>query len=136
MPSGPGTTSVALFAGTQLLMGKRRDNGKWTLPGGGLEPNELPFMGALRELEEEAGFEALSLTPLGAETVQGRTGRTVTVHAYKASVNEPIATRTSQDPDLEVAAWEWVETSKGLPKEIVENLQSPRNVVLMKLRLL
>jgi ADP-ribose pyrophosphatase YjhB (NUDIX family) len=34
----------------------RQDDGKWTLPGGGLEHGEDPRDGALRELAEETGY--------------------------------------------------------------------------------
>ena len=34
----------------------REDDGKWTLPGGGLEHGEDPRDGALRELTEETGY--------------------------------------------------------------------------------
>jgi len=44
-----------------MLMGKRRDSGKWTLPAGHLEHGEDPRDGVLRELHEETGMRALKL---------------------------------------------------------------------------
>lgn len=130
-----GTTTIAVFSGPDLLlMGRRRDNNKWTMPGGGLNPSESPIMGALRELREEAGVEARSLTYLGAEQVEGRTGRTVIVYCYRLDTFR-VHTNSAHDPDREVETWHWVDISNGLPPEIAKNLQSPRNLLLMKLGL-
>lgn len=45
----------------RLLLGKRkgdRGEGQWGLPGGAIEPGELPVVCAARELEEETGLIA------------------------------------------------------------------------------
>jgi 8-oxo-dGTP pyrophosphatase MutT (NUDIX family) len=46
--------------GHQLLMGRRADEkymgGTWQLISGGLEPNEIAWRGALREMQEETGL--------------------------------------------------------------------------------
>ncbi len=41
---------------SQVLLIKRRDIPVWVLPGGGLDLNELPEKGALREVLEETGY--------------------------------------------------------------------------------
>ena len=43
----------------QVLLVKRRDVPVWVLPGGGIEPNEIPEDGAIREVLEETGFEVI-----------------------------------------------------------------------------
>lgn len=47
-----------IFNGTkEILLCHRRDCDLWNLPGGGLELNESPWDGAVRETKEETGFE-------------------------------------------------------------------------------
>ncbi len=41
---------------TEVLLIKRLDIPVWVLPGGGLDPGELPETGAVREVLEETGF--------------------------------------------------------------------------------
>jgi 8-oxo-dGTP pyrophosphatase MutT (NUDIX family) len=52
----------------RVLIAKRvargRNPGQWALPGGKLDPGESPVAGALRELGEEAGIEAVEVAGL------------------------------------------------------------------------
>lgn len=127
-------STVAVFDGTKMLMGKRRDNGKFTNPGGHLDPGEDPLEGAKRELLEEAGIKADKLTHLKSEEVTTPTGKKLMIHAYKCNM-PGVKTTMKNDPDQEVERWRWIETKDGLPKEIVDNLHSPKNVLLKALGL-
>ncbi len=40
-----------------VLLVQRRDLPVWVLPGGGLDPKETPEKGAIREVEEETGYQ-------------------------------------------------------------------------------
>lgn len=44
---------------TKLLMVHHKKLNVWVTPGGHLEPNELPHEGALREVKEETGVDAV-----------------------------------------------------------------------------
>lgn len=138
---GPGSgikghvAAIAVTHGTKMLMGKRRDNGKWTNPGGHLDEGEKPLDAAVRELREETGIEAKPehLNHLGSKDVITPTGEKKKIHAYHYVIDEKQKTSHKQDPDKEVHGWDWVETKGGMPKKVSTNLHSPRNVLLEKL---
>lgn len=53
----PASAVAILNSRNELLMLHRRDNGKWTMPGGTLEFGESMAECALREVKEESGLE-------------------------------------------------------------------------------
>jgi 8-oxo-dGTP pyrophosphatase MutT (NUDIX family) len=116
---------IAAFKDGQLLMGKRRDNGKWTQPGGHLEPGESPTEAAHRELKEETGLDSDGMMHrLDRKTVKD--GQIV-VHAFKTEVTgEP---RTEFDPDEEFTEMRWLDP-ESMPAEVMRNLHSKPDVVL------
>jgi len=116
----------------RILMGKRKDTGGWTLPGGHIEPNETVHDGALRELFEEAGVEAAGLTHLRSKVVTTKRGELILVHAYQLAA-EPFKTTSKFDPDEEVDKWEWIDYSTGLPDKVRDSLHNKRDVVLEEL---
>ena len=121
-------SSVAVMDGDKILMGRRRDTGRWTLPGGHLEAGEDPHEGALRELAEEAGIVAQQLNYLGSQGVMCEDGRARMIHAYHLTAKPEHTPKN--DPDQEVKRWQWIDTSRGLPARVAGNLHSPRNVCL------
>ncbi|WP_299055465.1 NUDIX domain-containing protein [uncultured Nocardioides sp.] len=68
----PDFASVAVVDGRGLVLMQERDEHPvidpecWGLPGGAIEAGETPERAAHRELDEETGLAAPSLTPLGA----------------------------------------------------------------------
>lgn len=118
-----GIVSVAVFDSQgRLLLGRRADTGRWTTPGGHLEPGEAPADGAARELWEEAGISS-PLVYLGT----GSTGSGYLVHAFRAS-NVAVQPVSHNDPDAEVSEWRWCEVP--LPDDVVQHLHAPKNVTL------
>lgn len=129
------TATIAVLHESAILMGQRRDNGKWTFPGGGLNAGEDAHAGAVRELYEEAGVRAKRLEHIGSKEVSGRTGNKINVHCFRLELPQRVQTTSFNDPDNEVAKWQWIECSKGLPPEIMMELQSPKNLLLQHLGL-
>jgi 8-oxo-dGTP pyrophosphatase MutT (NUDIX family) len=50
---------VVLDERRRVLLGRRSDNGRWTLPGGIIDPGEQPADAACREIYEETGVVAV-----------------------------------------------------------------------------
>lgn len=105
----------------QLLVGKRLDNERYTLPGGHLEQGEDPAAGALRELYEETGLHAQSLSHLKEYTTKNG----VRLHCFSAFVSgEPHG---KNDPDHEVDKWEFIDVEEGLPPKVFNHLHGPQD---------
>lgn len=118
---------IAVFNGSKLLFGMRNDDHKYTFPGGHLKPNELPEVGAIRELFEETGLHAHNLDYLGSKTLD-RPDKQLTIYAYRCDgVGD---THTSNDPDNEVCEWVYVDVANGVPHDILDKLHSPKDVAL------
>lgn len=113
----------------ELLLGKRRDNAKFTLPAGHLEEGESPLEAAKRELKEETGLEAESLSPLMTHVLPS--GKTL--YVYSAFVTG--TPHGNNDPDQECEEWKFYDIHKDLQK-IAKKLHGPENLednVLYKL---
>ncbi|MEV0273284.1 NUDIX domain-containing protein [Hamadaea sp. NPDC050747] len=65
----PGVTAVVLNADRQILLVRRKDNGRWTLVTGCLDPGEQPAIGALREVREETGVTAVAVRVLRIQSL-------------------------------------------------------------------
>lgn len=111
---------VATDAYGRVLFGRRADTGKFTLPAGGLNPGEPPADGARRELKEETGLDADSLTPLQIIPLP-----TALIYCFSAHVRGIPHSRN--DPDQEVASedWKFVDVRGGVPQNIWNRLAGP-----------
>lgn len=110
-----------------MLLGVRRDNQRWTQPGGHLEPGEDPLAGAVRELEEESGIraKATELKHVATKTKTKRDGEKIQINAYVYAPKQRPTTSMRADPDLEVRRWHWVDLRRGLAPQIAEKLHVP-----------
>ena len=63
----PGVKAVVIREGSVLLV-RRADNGRWTLPAGILEPGEEPAVAAVREVFEETAVHCSITRLVGVAT--------------------------------------------------------------------
>ena len=124
-------STVAVMHNGKMLMGKRRDNGKWTAPGGHLEKGEKPLDGAVRELYEESGIEADPKDLKFIRTIKNPENGYV-VHGYRYDIDEKAATSMKQDPDGEVYRW-YYKNTKDIPDSELHVPRAQGNVLLPEL---
>ncbi|HEX7243919.1 MAG TPA: NUDIX domain-containing protein [Longimicrobiaceae bacterium] len=61
----PGVAAVVRDPGGAVLMHRRSDDGRWSLPAGAVEPGESPAQAVVREVREETGLEVVPERVLG-----------------------------------------------------------------------
>lgn len=126
--------AIAIFKDDKILMGRRRDNGKWTNPGGHLEGDETPLEGAVREIREESGLniEPSNLHHMLSKIVTTPKGEKLKIHAFKTELHGDKPSTMKEDPDEEVHRWHWISPKFFVRKEQDNELHVPldSNVVM------
>jgi len=91
---------------------RRKDSGKWTLPGGHFEEEETAVQAAIRELWEETGIEAApsDLESLGS----GKVGR-YEIHSFLYVPDKIPVPHGDNDPDEEAAEFLWFDEPPSKP---------------------
>lgn len=112
---------LAYDAAGRLLLGKRNDSGRYTLPGGHLDPGESPEDGARRELKEETGLEAHGLARVQHLKPNAPGGPVLAVYTALVAGTP----HGGLDPDREVSEWSWHDVSGGLDPIIRSALHGP-----------
>lgn len=103
----------------RLLLGRRKDNGRWTLPGGHIHQGEKPDAAAKREMFEETGLRPWSLTP-----IEVRQPSHVNLHVFTALASGTAHGRL--DPDREAAEWRYFDVSdRKLPAVVYDAVHGP-----------
>ena len=94
--------------GRLLLVREGYGRGRWTLPGGYVEPGELPHDAAVREAREEAGITATPVAVVGLYRFRGE--RTLDVYVFLCSHEGEAAIAAPE----EIADLAWVDP-RNLP---------------------
>lgn len=107
-----------------ILMGRRNDNKKFTLPGGCAEKGEDPHYCMIREFKEETGLDIADMKLVGAHWDKDHN---LLLYLFKITINPNQEIDTSKDPDQEVPMWYYTN-----PNNVVEELDVPleRNIAL------
>jgi 8-oxo-dGTP pyrophosphatase MutT (NUDIX family) len=103
-----GTRSrVLVTSGSYVLVVKSwYGGGRWSLPGGGLRPNEDPAAGALRELREETGISAApEQVRFLYKSVYRQYGLRFSYNCYRVNLMDQPPVRPRR---LEIARAAWV----------------------------
>lgn len=116
---------VVINSKGQVLLGKRREDGIWTGPGGGSEGNETPTSTAVREAFEEAQLEIDAEKLIKLDTLEARNGKKVHCFLYYTDQKN---TSPNLDPDEEVKKWEWYD-QEDIPKDLTKD--SNRHTAVM-----
>jgi 8-oxo-dGTP pyrophosphatase MutT (NUDIX family) len=77
MTGRKGAAVIVARAGRVLAISRGHDVSNWGLPGGGLEPGETYYQGAVRELWEETGVDAQDAMLVPVLQRQSARGRSV-----------------------------------------------------------
>jgi len=106
----------------KVLMGKRNDDQKWSMPAGGIEKGECPFMGMARELKEETGLDAKNI-----ELAKAKFENNMLLYLFKVEVDEEQEIDCSDDPDNEFETLNYED-----PFEHIDELHVPaeRNLAI------
>ena len=92
-----------------VLHGKRRDNGKWAVPGGHIDAGEQPVEAAFREFQEECGVQLMTAEYFGCYEVPHKN---LELYLFEGSGPQPnvweIVT-PNLDPDSEFCAFQYID---------------------------
>lgn len=115
-PQGDGTAGTASEAGGAAGSANEDEPagaGRWSLPGGGVEPDESVYAAAEREVREEVGLDVRAVTVLDAYSyyleAEGGVERNLAL-VVQCEERERRAVDTDANPAAveEIAAHEWV----------------------------
>lgn len=81
-----------------FLLVKRRDVPIWVLPGGGIDPGELPEEAAVREVREESGLEVTIVRKVAVYTPTGRLSSEA--HLFECAVTGGELTTSDESQDV------------------------------------
>ena len=96
-----------------FLHGKRKDNGKWALPGGHGNPGETPDETARRELKEETSLDIKGMEECRNGGFTGDDAQPFKVFLFRAPAQENLTVDPSVDPDGEFSAFSYIDPLKN-----------------------
>lgn len=105
----PFYVGICVISAGSILLGKRREDGIWTSPGGGGEPDESPSQTAIREAWEEANLPLREEELKELAPTKARDGKPI--HLFFVELPEKdrrlFDIHSKNDPDEETPGWHW-----------------------------
>lgn len=117
-----GAFAVVLDELGSVLLGRRRDAGIWTLPGGGVEDGEAPWHTVVRETREETGFE---VEVVRLATVDWKHAVADIVFVFECRITGGAAATSDETSEVRFVPKE--ELAALLPRRIVERIEGVRS---------
>lgn len=112
-----GAFAVVLDEQGSVLLGRRRDGGFWTLPGGGVEEGETPWQAVVRETREETGFD---VEVVRLATVDWKQATSDIVFVFECRIKGGAAATSDETSEVRFVPEEEIATL--LPRRIVERI--------------
>lgn len=98
----------------KIMLGKRREDGMWTGPGGGANVGENPKEAAIREAFEEAALQLKARDLKELPSVVVSNGKVC--HCFLVYVDSRATkVHVHNDPDKEVDKWSWYSLNEPMP---------------------
>ena len=119
-----GAFAVIFDDQNRVLLSHRRDMDAWNLPGGGVEVEELPNEGVIREVREETGLEAEVVRLVG---VYGKIGRNELVFTFVCRVTGGQLQATEESDESRYFSLEEI-PSNTLKKHAARILDTIKNL--------
>ena len=101
---GSGAGVICVNSQGQILMGKDADTGKWSTPGGHVDPGETFEQAAIRELEEETGIKAKQIHEIKALQLEGNDSKIFYCDSFSGKPKDTKELKDVQWVDAHVAA--------------------------------
>ena len=105
----------------EILWAQRRDNGRWNLPGGGVEKRESPWQAAIREAKEETGL-AIEIERVTGVYTKADIGEVVFNFAGKIVDGELTETAESQ-------AFQWLPAGTTPDNSLVNHIDRVQDML-------
>jgi ADP-ribose pyrophosphatase YjhB (NUDIX family) len=112
-----GAFAVVLDEHGSVLLGRRKDNGFWTLPGGAVEDGETPWQAVVRETREETGFE---VEVVRLATVDWKQAASDIVFVFECRIRGGAAVTSDETSEVRFVPKD--ELAALLPRRIVERI--------------
>lgn len=113
-----GAFAVVLDDRGRVLLGRRKDNGLWTLPGGGVDEGETPWQAVIRETREETGVD---VEVIRLATVDWKRATSDIVFVFECRIAGGAPATSSETSEVRFVAKK--DLAALLPRRIIDRIE-------------